>query len=236
MALQVVYVHLVAVHTIGTKCKKNAINDLYLSEKIKSRLLDLWDKNKNHYDLNFFPLFPDKVKRNCLLFLSLNPSLSDKKNVSITYPMLNSSKSFENNDPKPHQHFKKFFEIQNEIKENWTFLDLLYIRNSSQPAIVQLYKEKPEFIISQVKVTIEIINEIKPKLVVVANRFVETILLQEYEQTKFKMENTIYCLEGIPFIMRESGFMGSWRHWKNNKELKEIMYTEIKRVLKIIDN
>ncbi len=223
------------------------MEQLNLKSFVEPRLNKVWEdfyKDPTSYP----PLYPRDVKANIVLFLSLNPSMSpnskDAKKGYICedfYPNLDCSKTYVENKTVPH--FKKFFEIGEEINENWTFLDLLYLRDSSQSAVMSMYKsEKGKiFIGEQVKLTLEIIKEIKPKLVIVANRFVDT-LLHNSEIAGFKSisaldgEN-IYRWKGTPFIIKETGFLGD-RRWKMDRyrSARENMYSEIDSVLKIIDD
>lgn len=218
---------------------------LILKDYLNPKLEKIWG---NYYQNNssVAPIFPELVFKNQILFLSLNPSLPPyTKDIeygntqSKPWRFLDSRISYEENKSVPH--FKKFFEIQKEINQSWTFLDLLYIRMSKQKEIEALYETElgKNFILEQANLTLEIIKEIKPKLVIVSNKFVETILHDSNQEIiKFNAkldENYIYRYQGIPFIIKESKFLGSIRHWNNNESLRQRMYQEINRVLKLID-
>jgi hypothetical protein len=215
-----------------------------LKNYLNPKLEKIWS---NYYsDENpIAPMFPESVLQNEVLFLSLNPSLppyiKDVENGFIQekpWRFLNSRISYEENESVPH--FKKFFRIQNEINENWTFLDLLYIRKSKQLDIENLYKIENDrnFILEQAKLTLDLITEIKPKLVIVANSFTEKIL-HDKKQTIFNFNASldsdfVYRYNNIPFITRESKFLGS-RFWdsEKNKNRYENMIREVQRVLEI---
>lgn len=217
-----------------------------LKEYLNPKLKKIWS-NYYSYDNPIAPMFPESVVKNEVLFLSLNPSLppfvKDVENgftQSNPWRFLNSRISYEENESVPH--FKKFFKIQKEISENWTFLDLLYLRKSKQLDIENSYKIENErnFILEQAKLTLDLIAEIKPKLVIVANSFTEKII-HDKKQTIFNFNASldndfVYRYENIPFITRESKFLGS-RFWdsEKNKDRYENMINEVRRVLKIVN-
>jgi AAA+ ATPase superfamily predicted ATPase len=78
-------------------------------------------------------------------------------------------------------------------------------------------------------------------VVIVANRFVDHILHdQTNELIEFDAEldeENIYRWKNIPFIIRESGILGS-RYWKTEKyEVKrKMMFDEFKRVLNLVNS
>jgi len=204
--------------------------DFGLDKKLK----EIWT------DDGYSPVYQENVRKNVVTFLSLNPSLppNERKkatqgnNVHPPFPMID----FKQGSPYPF--FKKYYEIGKKFSEPWTAIDLLYIRDSSQKKIEEIYKtDRRNFITTQVQLTLEIIKEIQPKVVVVANRFVETLLLeyQPFKGIAHLDEKEIYRYEGIPFIMRESGFMGSRRIWESKSQkslsLKKKMFAEIRKVL-----
>lgn len=211
------------------------LSDFGLEKKLKV----IWANNNDGNDIS--PLYQKEVRKNVVTFLSLNPSLppNEKKkatqgnNIHPPFPMVNC------NGESPNQFYNKYYEINKTINEQWTAIDLLYIRDSNQKQISEIYKTDKgrNFIFAQIQLTLDLVKKINPKLVVVSNRFVETILLA-YDGFKMNAklcEDKIYRYEGIPFIMRESGFMGSRRHWVSKSQqslnLKNEMYKEIKRVI-----
>jgi len=215
-----------------------------LKDYLNPKLEKIWS---NYYGYNnpIAPMFPESVVKNEVLFLSLNPSLPPfvkdiEKGFTQNKPwrLLNSRITYEENESVPH--FKKFFQIQNEINENWSFLDLLYIRKSKQLDIENSYKIQNDrnFILEQAKLTLDLITEINPKLVIVANSFTEKIL-HDKNQTIFNFDASldkdfVYRYNNIPFITRESKFLGS-RFWDSakNKNRYDNMIKEIQRVLEI---
>ncbi len=217
--------------TMGSELQN--LSDFEFNEKLRI----IWDNNKCGIEIS--PVYQAQVRKNTVTFLSLNPSLlpSEKgkaslgNNIHPPFPMIDCMKE------SPNPFYNKFYEINKKIiNEQWTVIDLLYIRDSNQKKIEEIYNTEngKYFINAQVQLTLDIIKKIQPKLVIVSNRFVETILL-EFEEFKAnaKVDNdNIYRYEGIPFIMRESGFIGS-RYWQTEKynNKREKMYGEINRVI-----
>ncbi len=191
------------------------------------------------------PLYQDAdVCEDVITFLSLNPS--DPTTTYKSYSMIDFKEK-----PK-HPFFDKFYEITKSEKillknseQNWSILDLLYIRDSDQKQIEDLYKEDTGkmFITQQADLTLEILEKIRPKLVIVVNASVEHLLISNPAFVKGTnhpddSNSNIYRYKDIPFIMRESKFMGSRIKWysksKNATDRKEKLYAEINRVLSFI--
>ena len=88
-----------------------------------------------------------------VLFIGLNPSFREKQAKKEEY-----YKSFDatnNND----RYFRRF-PLLVENKNDWTFLDLLYIRETRQRNIENFYKREPDFIKQQLEISKEIIKKI----------------------------------------------------------------------------
>jgi len=101
----------------------------------------------------------------------------------------------------PNPFYNKYYEIKEEINEPWTAIDLLYIRDSKQKQIEEIYKMiNIEIYYSTIQLTLDIIKELQPKLVVVANRFVNPFFFN-MRDSGWKAEldsNNIYRYEKIP--------------------------------------
>ena len=217
-----------------------SLSKLGLDDKLK----DIWANYHGLTNSAISPVYQKEVRKNVVTFLSLNPSLppSERANptrgnrVHTPFNMIDFEK------PSPNPFYKKYYDIHEKIDEPWTAIDLLYIRDSKQNQIEQLYKSDAGkiFILNQVEITLEILKAIKPKLVIVANAFVDKVLHENYNG-RFEMNgDNIYRFDGIPFIIRESRFMGSPRLWISKKEIdqkrKETMYGEIKCVLNSLNS
>lgn len=100
-----------------------------------------------------------------LLFIGMNPSYVKGSIVgSHSYSVADALIGY-------NRHYGKFQDLVNETKyeNDWTYIDLFYFRETEQFKIGEVIKEDVEFIIKQLQITDEIINEINPEIIVVCN-------------------------------------------------------------------
>jgi hypothetical protein len=119
-----------------------------------------------------------------VLFIGLNPSFREKQAKKEEY-----YKSFDatnNND----QYFRRF-PLLVENKNDWTFLDLLYIRETRQRNIENFYKREPDFIKQQLEISKEIIKKINPEIIVVCDTFARNLLKSNMMNFEFEFDDTI---------------------------------------------
>ena len=119
-----------------------------------------------------------------VLFIGLNPSFREKQAKKEEY-----YKSFDatnNND----RYFRRF-PLLVENKNDWTFLDLLYIRETRQRNIENFYKREPDFIKQQLEISKEIIKKINPEIIVVCDTFARDLLKSDTMNFEFEFDDTI---------------------------------------------
>lgn len=137
-----------------------------------------------------------------ILFIGINPSYSEKKTE------IKESFFYSNNQQEEvHQYFKKFQDIGAKTNIEWSHLDLLYLRETKQENVKEIFKNKigNEFLSKQLAISKSIIEQSKPRVIVVSNAYARDLFLTECEfTTKFddtigthKVVNNDY-LEGIP--------------------------------------
>jgi len=225
-------------------------DEIYLSDRkfsINQSLEKIWADYYGTEELYnpISAIYPNGVIPDSLMFLSLNPSLQPK----------NIGKAKRGNSPAPpypnidwrkekadYIFFQKFYEIGKKFG-SWSILDLLYIRETKQKKIEAMFYSKDvnrnerKFIQEQIKLTFEILRELKPKVVVVSNSLTDKLIhscvknlgiTQEFPANSNKY---IYKLNSIPFITNESKFLGSRIHSYNYERRKKLT-EEISRVLK----
>lgn len=214
-----------------------------LTEKLQidKKLEELWSSYKDENSLS--PLHPAELRGKAVTFLSLNPSLPPKfrENAKtgfypeIPYAMVDCEKKPE------YPFFKKFYEIGSEFKP-WTILDLLYERESNQRELEIKYNPKTiddqskEFLLEQIKITFDILDYIKPKVVVITNKATDWLIHSNINDLKFvqsfpsEENGNIYKINGIPFISNESRFLGS-RFLEHKEDNRAKLVEEIRRVL-----
>ena len=119
-----------------------------------------------------------------VLFIGLNPSFNEKRAKKEEY-----YRSFDatNND---HPYFKKF-PILVENKNDWTFLDLLYIRETKHQSVRDFYNKEPDFIKHQLEISKEIIKKINPEIIVVCDTFARNLLKSNMMNFEFEFDDTI---------------------------------------------
>ena len=100
-----------------------------------------------------------------LLFVGINPSyLKDSVNDSHSYSVNDAVNNYK-------KHYGKFQDLVNKTKyeNDWTYIDLFFFRETDQNKVYDIIDTDVDFIIQQLNITHEIINEINPEIVVVCN-------------------------------------------------------------------
>lgn len=109
----------------------------------------------------------DKIEKNNLLFIGINPSNIDDKKLDSDFYNL----SQDNNTYK--KFFSKFEDVSKHVKLKWSHLDLLFFRNTNQNDIDYILhrntKNGLDFICKQLDISKRILENIQPKIIVVAN-------------------------------------------------------------------
>ena len=202
------------------------------NERINSVILDLWKKNKyQKYVGRYSPLLFPEFNKGGILFIGLNPSLSEKGIKKILkgtkFRFIKDIKSFEwRNRKKPgyydelikyekrakerYDYFSKFRGISKYVfgdENKWEHIDLFFYRVTSSKELrdiiglkekytedtkkfadqrcVERYRknesELNEFGKAQIEITKGIINEIKPKVIVVTNTISSRIFIANWQ-------------------------------------------------------
>ena len=119
-----------------------------------------------------------------VLFIGLNHSFNEKRAKKEEY--YTSFDATNNND----RYFRRF-PLLVENKNDWTFLDLLYIRETRQRNIENFYKREPDFIKQQLEISKEIIKKINPEIIVVCDTFARNLLKSNMMNFEFEFDDTI---------------------------------------------
>lgn len=111
---------------------------------------------------------PEDINHGAILFTGLNPSYrKGSKPGSFFYDFDNS---------KDDQYFKPFWKISETCGLPCAHLDLLGVRETSQNDIGNLVKANTEFVWENLTLSKEILENSKPKIVVVTNTLARTFL------------------------------------------------------------
>lgn len=114
-----------------------------------------------------------------VLFVGMNPSYDESKEYIQSYSV---------HDDVYHKYYNKFKETADSlnIENDWTYTDLFYFRETDQKKIYELIAEQDglKFICEQLRLTINILEEIKPALIVVCNSGARTFFGKERVEDK----------------------------------------------------
>lgn len=147
-----------------------------IKEDYKKDVLDIWRKFENldifcnpDFEYRKHPLLPEKVQKDSLLFIGMNPSFrkgtiipENEKDIWFYPTQLDK-------DITDIQYFEKMKEIAEYCKTEWTHLDLFFIRETKQKLIENLSYSNVEFLNAQLKISFEILERANPKLIIVSN-------------------------------------------------------------------
>lgn len=106
----------------------------------------------------------DRIKKNSILFLGINPSFSGSpKSISHFINI--------DENQKNHPYFNRFKDISLKTKLSWTHHDLFFFRETKQNFILQLLKDSAgaDFLFKQLELSKKIILNAQPKIIVVSN-------------------------------------------------------------------
>jgi len=227
----------------------NTLPTLNLKEDfgIDTKLEKIWSDYYTDDPIPISPLYQKEVTLNTVTYLSLNPSLHPRdfekvqRGYSPTepYPLIDYTK-----DNAQKSFFNKFYDLGIEITP-WTFLDLLYKRESIQEKLNNKFKREEtkdsdkRFLISQMRLTFDILEKIQPKVVVVSNALTVRLIHNFLNELSLSQElpseenRWVYRINGIPFITNESRYLGS-RYLVHNKDRQQKLINEIRRVMNSI--
>jgi hypothetical protein len=142
-----------------------------IKEHFEDRIEAIWNNPKfsNIEILDYGYAQQNNQVQNSLLFIGINPSNST----------MNKEKLFWNDSS--HRYFDKFKEISNKLDNtNWSHIDLLFVRETNQNNVKKLVYSKDEnildFILQQLLLAKEMIEMIKPKIIIVNNTLARNLL------------------------------------------------------------
>jgi len=158
-----------------------------------------------HPDYDSLPrsfLYPKELPKKSILFLGLQPPMSEKK--GHTLKIYNQER-----DSDETSYFKQFEEITEYCNTPWAHLNLLYFRKTKNNGIDELLKTEAGvwFIRDQLKITDQFIRQIDPEIIVINNTdactflgFNKTVQKDAWLDYDFVFDNAIgtYYWNGTP--------------------------------------
>lgn len=117
-----------------------------------------------------------------ILFVGLNPSfLENAKKESYTYDVKQAVKDY----PK---HYKPFQDLATGYgnNETWTYLDVLQMRETDQKKVWEIINsdQGKKFICEQLTYTMELLETLEPKIIVVCNSLAGHFMGRDYVESK----------------------------------------------------
>jgi len=175
----------------------NQIKEIWNDEKFKGI-----DIVKRGYILQ------DKIIKNSLLFVGINPSFDEDGGIPENIGNYYNLNQTEDN----YKYFKKFQEISKDVYLEWTHTDLLFVRETNQKNVENIILDNKnsgtEFIYKQLLISKQIIEMCEPKIIVVNNTLARRLL------GKDKTKN---CNEWMNFDFNFDNEIGTYRIIKNDK-------------------
>jgi len=223
------------------------------NREFNEKLLKIW---KEHKELvKTYPLLCPEFKKDCILFIGINPSFSNKAFKRMKESRLNEEKlkypNFEEEkwiigqaikDEKEgkniHPYFKKFIEIARGIGQDWEHLDLFFFRETSQDKAKKMIEYKKgirmnDFGLKQLKLSLETMKDIEPKVIVVSNALASDIIKNntKIDSSRFNEEGFHRIYENKTPIIFSSMLTG--QRALDNHSLERLIWI-IKRALNFI--
>ncbi|MEY8766759.1 MULTISPECIES: hypothetical protein [Francisella] len=171
--------------------------------ELNTQILKVWKENCP-VKVTRMPLLYPKLKKQCLLFIGINPSYSTKGFRSLL-PSLNNpeikpdnffkfpnmgnfstqiSLEIESIARNHYPYFKKFEKLSEKLKLEWEHIDLFQLRETNQKLVKEILLKKDnepnEFANQQLKIALELIEQAKPKAIIVANALASNIFENKF--------------------------------------------------------
>lgn len=147
-------------------------------ELFKNEIENIWQDEK-YQDLPFINrgyAIQIVIPFNSILFIGINPSFDEKKNKHFKSFFYDVHKS-----EVLHGYFRKFEDIATKTNMQWSHFDLLFLRETNQNNIKQMHNDilGREFLNEQLKISKKVIENSKPKIIVISNAFARDLFLYE---------------------------------------------------------
>jgi len=152
------------------------LSEINIRKDYAKDVLAIWEKFKKHdifkspeFEYRKYPILPEIVDENSLLFIGINPSLKKGSVVPENEKPIGFYPKQLNKKDKDIQYFEKMKNVAEYCGTDWTHLDLFFIRETKQELIKNLSYNSIEFLNAQLKISFEIIKRARPKLIIVSN-------------------------------------------------------------------
>jgi hypothetical protein len=146
------------------------------NEETSKRLSNIFKKYENAEFNDIIKrgwVFCENEKQADLLFIGINPSYTkDAKPECYGYMIQDTLKPKKDNGYR--RHYGVFETLASGVTANWGYMDLFYFRETEQAkidsSIINSGKDGVEFVCEQLQLSLEILQDISPKVIVVCNK------------------------------------------------------------------
>lgn len=178
--------------------------NISIKEHFESQIENIWidPKYKEVEIKNYGYAQQDNQIENSLLFIGINPSNSENDFQKDFYI---------NGNEGTHKYFSKFIEISEKTQIQWSHLDLLFVRETNQNRVKDLInngdENTKEFLWKQLLLSKEMIELVKPKIVVVNNTLSRNLMgyYGGWMGYEFKFNNEL----GTSVITNKNSFLNN---------------------------
>lgn len=185
----------------------------------RERVLSIWEKFKDINVLNSidcyyrkYPILPQTILKNAILFIGINPSFTVKSKNTTSLGVIEFYPE-STDDKKDIAYFEKFKDIAKYCNNaTWSHLDLLFMRETNQKIIEEMtYDEKGKaFLQEQLEISFDIINRANPKIIIVSNSLASEFFGKK-KKTKHSSFNKIWAGYNLEFIEDFDSKIGTYQ-------------------------
>lgn len=190
-------------------------------EITEDRVNKIWAETPKEITKNIPPLTILEIPNAKIIFIGLNPSLSDKDRAELQNKATRTLDFYtlDHKTGRNHKYFKKFHIISKQTGLTWGHFDLLFIRETKQDNIRKLFDTEAElqFVYKQLMVSKLVLNKLidedNPRIFVVNNTLSRSFLGKDrpenYDEEKehwmdyrFKWHDDLgtYIYKNCPFF------------------------------------
>ncbi len=156
-------------NNIFTKTLRQSTSSMKINieQLFKEKINTIWDdpKFKDIDVVNRGYAVSTNIVERSMLFVGINPSYNHQDSARFYYPL-------HQEDNEYRKYFSKFEQVSEYTNHKWAHIDLLFFRETSQKYIDEIIKNHPaglDFIWQQLLVSKQILEAIRPKVIIVSN-------------------------------------------------------------------
>ncbi len=168
------------------------------AEVINSKIFEIWNTYSAPCNLHLMPWIPWSMEKNCALFIGMNPSFDKaaQRDQTDYYKWNSGNKYYEfvhkemtknaNRLWQKNRFYKRMLDIGIDCSTPVEHLDLFLLRETNQNKakdLLGIYEVDnmimfSDFALGQLNLALDIIDDLNPKAIVVANASASSILIQ----------------------------------------------------------